>query len=352
MFQELGLDGWTPQSASVVLGLLLGAAFGALAESSRFCLRRAVAGDATERGPALGVWLIALAVAIAGTAALLATGLVDVSQNRFLASRLPVAAIVTGGLMFGAGMILTRGCVSRLTVLAATGNLRAVAAFLVFAIFAHATLKGALAPVRTWFASFGIDAGQAVSLAALPGGIAVWATIIAGGLGLFAIGLRARWSDLVMGAGIGALVPLGWLGTGFLLHDEFAPISVETLAFTSAGSESLFWWIAGTAVAPAFGVGLLGGTLAGSALSSVISGRFGVVGFSERTPTARYLAGGALMGVGGVLAGGCTVGAGLGGVSLLSTAAILALASIVAGGLAARAILAREPSMLASIVTA
>lgn len=51
----------------------------------------------------------------------------------------------------------------------------------------------------------------------------------------------------------------------------------------------------------------------------------------------RYLSGGVLMGMGGVLAGGCTVGAGLSGVATLSTSAVIALLAIIAGAwLAAR----------------
>jgi uncharacterized membrane protein YedE/YeeE len=114
-----------------------------------------------------------------------------------------------------------------------------------------------------------------------------------------------------------------------------------SLAFTSAASESLFWWVAGTAVAPTFGTGFLAGVLAGSALSALSARRFVWQGFTEETPTGRYLAGGALMGIGGVLAGGCTVGAGLAGVSLLSASALLALLAMVAGALATRAILSR-----------
>jgi uncharacterized membrane protein YedE/YeeE len=337
MFQDLGLDGWTPQSAAVVLGLVLGL----LAERSGFCLRRGIVGAPDERRGALGVWAAALAVAIAGTTVVTSLGLVEMGQHRLLATRVPLLAIVAGGLMFGAGMVLARGCASRLTVLAGTGNLRAVATLVVLAIVAHATLKGALAPIRTFIGGHAIDVGAGSSLAALPGGAQVWAAMLAAGLAVAALVSKARASHVAMGAAIGALVPLGWLGTGFLLRDEFAPIPLESLAFTSATSEGLFWWVAGTAVAPTFGVGVLGGVLAGSFVSAALGRRLSFTGFTAETPTGRYLAGGALMGVGGVLAGGCTVGAGLAGVSLLSVAALVALAAIVVGGLATRAVLER-----------
>ncbi len=342
MFQELGLAGWTPQAAAVVLGIVLGLAFGGLAERSRFCLRRGLAGSIDERRSALGVWAMALAVAVIGTTSIVGLGLIEAQSHRFLAPQLPVAAIMIGGVLFGAGMVLARGCASRLTVLAGTGNLRALAVLIVFAVLAHATLKGALAPLRVWLGSFGVTVGSGASLSALPGGAPLVAAVLGAGLIAWAITSRARGRDLLMGGLIGALVPLGWLGTGYLLKDEFAPLPLETLAFTSAAAEGLFWWVAGTAVAPGFGVGLLGGVVVGSFLSAAAGGRLAWVGFGEDTPTGRYLAGGVLMGIGGVLAGGCTVGAGLAGVSLLSVSAVLALASIVAGGLVARSLLGAQ----------
>lgn len=134
-------------------------------------------------------------------------------------------------------------------------------------------------------------------------------------------------------------MPLGWFATGVLLFDEFDPIVFESLAFTSASSETLFWTVAGTAIAPAFGVGLFLGTISGSAIAAITTSEFKWTGFNESVPTSRYLFGGSLMGVGGVLAGGCTVGAGLSGVSTLSFAAILSLLSIIIGALVTDAVL-------------
>jgi uncharacterized membrane protein YedE/YeeE len=303
-------------------------------------LRRAIAGPLQERSAAKGVWAMALAVALLGTTAVLATGLVDLSGHRLMVERLPIAAIALGGLLFGVGMVLARGCASRLTVLAGTGNLRAVVVMVVFAVVAHATLKGVLAPIRTSVGSVGIDLGSYNSLAALPGGAILWAGLAALVLMVVALRSDAKRLEMAGGALIGALAPLGWLATGWLLKDDFDPVPVESLALTSAGAETLFWWIASSAIGPTFGVGFLAGIIAGSGLSSALSGDWKAVGFTEEVSTARYLAGGALMGFGGVLAGGCTVGAGLSGVPTLSVAAIVAFLSIIAGGLLAREILA------------
>ncbi len=106
--------------------------------------------------------------------------------------------------------------------------------------------------------------------------------------------------------------------TGYVLFDELDPIALQWLAFTLPATETLFWTVAGTAIDPGFGVGFIGGALAGSLLASVAFGEFKLAGFDRHTPTGNYLAGGILMGVGGVLAGGSTIGAGLSGVDMLS----------------------------------
>ena len=339
MYEQLGLE-IDPRTASVLFGLGLGALFGALAQLTRFCLRRAVAGDtAAERGAARGVWLAALAVALLGTQGAVLLGFVDFSAHRFMAADLPVAGIVIGGLLFGIGMVLTRGCVSRLTVLAGAGNLRALTVLLVFAVVAHATLKGIFAPVRTALGGLTLPVGEFASLAALPGGPAVWTAALAALALLGVVRSGASVPSLIGGGLIGALAVIGWVGTGFVLQDDFDPIAMESLSFTSPWSETLFWTIASSAIPAGFGTGLVGGVLAGAGLTALLRGQAAWTSFDSPAQTGRYLLGAGMMGFGGVLAGGCTVGAGLSGVPTLSVAALLALISIVAGGLLAATVL-------------
>ena len=337
MFESLGFENHTAPQVAVGLALILGAVFGLLAERTKFCFRRSLVGE--DRKQALGVWLTALAVAVLGTQAGVLAGLITFDEHRFLSSDLPILAIVVGGLMFGAGMVLTRGCASRLTVLSATGNLRAVFVLLVFAITAHAMLKGVLAPVRTTLGSVSVSLGDAVSLAALPGGALIWSLVIA----LAALAFAARSGNpittLVMAALLGALVPAGWIGTGHVLYDDFDPVALESLSFTAPYAYTLFWTVASTSIPANFGVGLIGGTLLGAFLSSLLFGSFQWQSFSAPAETGRYAGGAVLMGVGGGLAGGCTVGAGLAGVPTLSVAALLAILSIAGGALLTNAAL-------------
>jgi uncharacterized protein len=339
MFESLGFETLTPRDASVILGLTIGLIFGVLAEATRFCLRRGLVGPVAERKPALALWGIALATAILGTQGAVALGWISFEDHRLLTPDLPYLAIVIGGLAFGAGMVLTRGCASRLTILTGTGNLRALTVLVVFAIAAHATMKGLLAPLRTTLGAVTLPMGDAISLAALPGGAPLAAGVLAAAALAYALATRPAPRQLAAGVAIGALIPLAWVGTGFVLLDEFDPIAMESLSFTSPLSDTLFWAIASTSVAAGFGIGLFGGAIAGAALSSLATGRFKWQSFATPAETGRYLAGGVLMGVGGVLAGGCTIGAGLAGVPTLSVAALLALAAIAIGALVTNRVL-------------
>lgn len=340
MYESLGIETLTAPQAAVWFGLFLGLAFGVLAQVSRFCLRRGlVAGP--ERRAALGTWTLALAIAVIGTQALVLGGFVDFSGHRFQATELPLVALTLGGLMFGAGMVLARGCLSRLTVLTGAGNLRALAALLVAGVVAHATMRGVLAPLRTALSEPTLPVGG--TLGAPPGGAPLWAALLVVAALAFTLRSGARPRDLALAVLIGALVPLGWVGTGYVLYDDFDPIALESLAFTGPSAETLFYVVTSTAISPTFGTGLLGGVIGGALLAALATRSFRWEGFEQQGQTARSLGGAALMGFGGVLAGGCTVGAGLSGLPTLGLAALIAFAAIVAGALATDRAISRLP---------
>lgn len=342
MFEAFAFENLTAPQASVYFALIIGALFGVLAQITKFCFRRAIVGE--DSRAAAGVWLTALGVAVIGTQAAVAAGYITFDDHRFMVSDMPVLAIALGGLLFGVGMVLTRGCVSRLTVLTGSGNLRAALVVLVFAVVAHMTLKGVLAPVRTALGSVTVPLGDTVSLAALPGGAPFWVGLIALAALAFALRSGNRVSNLILAALIGLLVPAAWVGTGFILYDDFDPIALESLSFTSPAADTLFWSIASTSIAPGFGTGLIAGVLGGALVASLISGRFQWQSFDSPRQTGRYMAGASLMGVGGVLAGGCTLGAGLSGVPTLSLSAILAIAMIALGAKATQVLLSQGAS--------
>ncbi len=333
MFEELGFETLTAPQVTVFFALAVGALFGFLAQRTAFCFRRSLVGE--DRRAALGVWLTALAAALVGTQAAVYAGVISFDDHRFMNTDLPWLAIAVGGALFGAGMVLTRGCVSRLTVLTGSGNLRALTVLLIFAITAHATLKGILAPLRTSLGAVTLS----LENAALPGSAWAWAAIIA--VLAITIALRSgnRVQQLAMAVLIGLLVPVAWVGTGYVLYDDFDPVAMESLSFTSPAADTLFWTVASTSISATFGTGLIGGVLTGALIAALLFGGFQWQSFTSPRETGRYAAGAVMMGVGGVLAGGCTVGAGLAGVPTLSIAAVLAIASIALGALGTNAAL-------------
>ena len=327
-------------------GLVLGVLFGAVAQASRFCLRSAVVG--TTRGalsPMAGAYALALLAAIVGAQGLQHYGFLDFSETRFVGDSLPLGALVLGGLMFGAGMVLTRGCASRLTVLSAQGNLRAVLVVLVFAVTAYATLRGVLAGSRVDFTdatavaldgSSVLPVGGAAALLALLM-VVIWRSRVSAGLAL-------------AGVAVGLLIVGGWFTTGVLLFDEFDPREAESLAFTAGASDGLFYTMASTALEPGFAGAVMGGALLGAFVSALLRRELRLESFETPEQTVRYLAGAVLMGIGGVLAGGCTVGAGLTGLSTLALGPLIALLALITGAVVANALLSRSetPVMVAA----
>ncbi len=333
MYENFGFENLTAPQAAVWFALALGVMFGALAQVLRFCFRRAIVGQ--DRMQAGTVWATALLSAFAGTQFAIAQGWISFAEHRFLSPDLPVLAVLLGGLLFGAGMVLTRGCVARLSVLGASGNLRAVLVLIVFAIIAHAAMKGVLAPLRAQISAFTVP----LNTATLPGPVWVWGLALAALTVALIARSRVAPMQLLGAISLGALVPLAWVGTGFVLYDDFDPIAMQGLAFTAPMSEALFFAIASTSIPAGFGAALIGGTLLGALFSALLRGEFQWQSFEAPRQTGRYLAGAALMGIGGVLAGGCTVGAGLSGVPTLSIAAVLALGAIALGARLMQALL-------------
>ena len=327
-----------------LFGGVLGVLFGALALFTQFCLRQAVVGNNAEGITAKSVWATAFIAAVLGSLALEYAGFIALSEHRLFAPDLPVLALVLGGGLFGIGMILTRGCVSRATVLLGTGNLRSLFVLLIFAITAHATLKGVLAPLRVMIGAIKVDLSL-TSLGDLPGGPIFWALMLCGAASFWLISNFPSKSVLVAAIGLGLLVPIGWAGTSVLLNDPFDPLPAQSFAFTLPWSELLFWTIASSAITAGFGPGMVAGILLGSFLAAGAMGQIQLRSFDKTSDMPRYLLGSVLMGFGGVLAGGCSVGAGLSGTSNLSIAALLALAAMLFGARVTAKLLERTPGL-------
>lgn len=336
-------------------GLAIGSLFGFFAQRSRFCMRAAVIEFARGApGEKLPVWLFAFSAAVVLTQGLAMTGSLDVSTARQLAARGSLSGAIVGGAIFGTGMILARGCASRLLVLSANGNLRALLSGLVMAVTAQASLHGVLAPLRSWISGWWtVDGGSARDLLALAG---------AGHAGGFAFGLvwlaaaiwfarrcRLRTWGWAGGLAAGAMVAAGWWFTHQVGAQSLAidPIQVQSLTFTGPSAEVLMLVLSPAGRVWNFGIAMIPGVFVGSFVSALLWRELRLEGFKDGASMRRYIGGAVLMGFGGMLAGGCAVGAGVTGAAVFALTAWITLFSMwIAASLTDR-LLDREPAVAA-----
>lgn len=333
-------------------GFLLGCAFGVAARLGRFCLLRGLrqqlhsARRDSGGAPALQAFALALAVALLASQALAFIGTIDLTQAQVVRPSFSVPGVLLGGLLFGVGMALARNCGARALVLLAGGNLRALVALLCLGLAAQATLTGVLAPVRQWLqGGWGTVTLEHATLALhLQGaGLSEWTTLaLAVGLPALALLGYALWQPALRQSGvqllcaiaIGALVAAGWWVTAQVGIDPFEPAPLTSLSFIGPVAESLLYLQLAVGRGASLGPALVAGTLVGAFCAAMLSRTAHWEGFDHPARLAASAAGGLLMGLGGVLAVGCSIGQGLSGLSTLAFSSLPAAAGIVAGALA------------------
>lgn len=339
------LETWGDSNVLAMAGALVGFIFGLAAQSTRFCARAAVVECCEgQTGDRFSVWWLAFGSALVGVQALVLLGWLQPSTSRYIGSLGSISGAILGGLLFGAGMILTRGCASRLLILSANGNLRALLAGLVFAVTVQASISGWLAPARQVLASWWpIDGGPGRDFLQLSGigptgGLVLALLALGTGFYFFFKTHQRRWG-LALGAIIvGLSIALGWGLTQAIALQSFEAVQIQSLSFSGASAEMLMR-VLSTATSPSLGfdAGLLPATFLGSLLGALVGRDFKFEGFKTENKLGHYLIGAVLMGFGAVLAGGCTVGAGMTGGSVFSLTAWLTLIAIWLGaGLAWR----------------
>ncbi|MCR8726195.1 YeeE/YedE family protein [Frigidibacter sp. ROC022] len=323
---------------AALFGLLTGGVFGVAAQRSAFCLRAASVEFARGRlGPKVSVWFLTFSTALVWVQAARLAGLFRPEEARMMAVTGSLSGAVIGGLMFGVGMVLARGCSGRLLVLAATGNLRALIAGLIFAVVAQMSLRGWLSPLRDWLAQLWVTPdGRNLDIAAmlhLPAysGLAVGlATVVLA----LVLSLRNRIGPrtLIFASGVGFSVAVGWVLTYMLAQMSFEPMSVTSVTFTGPSASTLMFFLV-PAPELDFDIGLVPGVFIGAFLSAAAVRELRFQGFEGESQLRRSMTGAVLMGFGGMLAGGCSIGNGVSGSSILVATAWLALFCIWVGAM-------------------
>lgn len=322
---------WTITLAGGVIGLL----FGFFAHRSRFCLRSAVIEFArgTREGK-LTVWLFTFSTAVLLTQALILAGVMDVREARQLVNRGSLSGAMVGGAMFGAGMILARGCSSRLLVLAAQGNLRALLSGLVFAVTAQSALSGLLSPLRLAISGWWtVEGGSARDLLVITGwghrgGLLFGAVWLAAAL-VWGWRQRVRFWGWFGAIGVGVMVAAAWLTTYLISRAAFdLVIPIQSLSFTGPAADTLMLVLSPPGQALKFDLGLVPGVALGAFTSALLWRELKLEGFQGGQAMKRYIAGAILMGFGGMLAGGCAVGAGVSGAAVFTMTSWVTLSAI------------------------
>jgi len=324
-------------------GFLIGILFGALGQRTRYCTAGGLREWWSEQNPRrAAALLIALSVAILGTQSLAAFGWVDLRASLYLQPSFSWLLIPLGGLLFGYGMTLARSCGSRALILLASGNLRSLVVLLCLGIAAAITLTG---PLAMWRLAIAEATAMSLATPSLPDllsregadyrmGRLIAVTVLCVVLLRVALAnmkLRHHPWEAGGAALIGLLVPAGWLVTGYFGADDFEPVTVESLTFVAPISDAIQYLMLSTGVQAGFGVTVVAGVLLGAFLAALVGRDFHWQSFESPSHMLRSMTGGVMMGVGGALALGCTIGQGLTGLSTLALPSVLAVAGILLG---------------------
>jgi len=332
--------------------------FGAVGNKTNFCTMGAVS-DVVNMGDwgRLRMWLLAIAVAMLGASGLQLAGLIDVSKTIYASPNFTWLSFIVGGFLFGVGMTLGSGCGSKTLIRIGGGNLKSLVVAIVLAITAYMTLKGilgvfrvaAIDPVAATL-STGQDLPSLLAAAfgiARKSALAGAAVVIPAALLAFVFKSREfrRFDNVLGGVVVGLVVVGGWYLSGHLgylaedpatLEEKFVATNsgrMESLSFVAPFAyflELLMLWSDKSRVMT-FGIAAVLGVAAGSLAWSLATRSFRLESFRDARDLVNHLVGGALMGFGGVLALGCTIGQGITGLSTLALGSFLTFFAIIAG---------------------
>jgi uncharacterized protein len=328
--------------------------FGAVGNKTNFCTMGAVS-DWVNMGSLsrMRMWLLAIAVAILGSSALAAAGLVDSSKSIYTSANLTWLSHLVGGFLFGVGMTLGSGCGSKTLIRVGAGNLKSVVVYIFLGIAAYMTLRGLFGAFRVGvLEKAAITLPQGQDLPSLLGfNRAILAALIGAAMLAFIYSSKAFRSsfDYTLGGVVTGLVVVGgWYVSGHVGHVAEDPNTLqEAFVATNTGRMESFSFVAPFAYTLeylmlwtdkskliTYGIASAAGVIAGSAAYALATRSFRWEGFRDAEDTANHMLGGMLMGFGGITALGCTIGQAISGFSTLALGSIITFIAIVAGSAA------------------
>lgn len=351
-------------------GFVIALIMGALVHRSGFCTMGGVS-DLVNMGDKgrMASWMLAIAIAVLGVTAMSAGGWIDMglttanntSQPPYRVPMFVWPRYILGGLLFGIGMTLGSGCGNKTFVRLGGGNLKSLivltmlglgAYLMIFTNFGYHVFLKWMNPVAINFADHGIGSQDVGTLAAAAVGAEPATGKLVAGLAIGAAllvfcfrqrSLRTSFDNLLGGIAVGTCIAALWyvtagdLGKAWL--DEVAWLDVRPLAvgaqsmtFISPAGQTVNYLAAGLKPSlVTLGMVIVLGVVAGALLNALLSRSFRFEWFVDLRDFAYHAIGGFMMGVGGVLAMGCSIGQGITGTSTLALGSFLALGSIILG---------------------
>ena len=362
--------------ATFALALVMGA----VVNKTNFCTMGAVS-DAVNMGDygRIRAWLLAIAVAAIGVTVLEIQGMARPGEAfpPYRGGQLLLAENILGGLLFGIGMTLASGCGNKTLIRIGGGNIKSIFVLLIIAAIAYFMTNPFPGSDKTlmsvffydWIRPISINLGDGQDLGTLIGGSEGAATtrmLIAGVLGLallvFAFksaDFRASFDNVFAGLMVGLAIVGAWYITSnagvtadgetlslsgyyeqwdMLAESEEGkpaqgrPLGAQSFTFINPMGQTLGYVVGGfNSSLLTFGIMALLGVIAGSLLWSIISRSFRIEWFNSFSDFLYHIIGAVLMGFGGVLAMGCTIGQAITGVSTLAVGSFLTFGAIVLG---------------------
>ena len=333
-----------------LLGFIIAMVFGFVGNKTHFCSMGAIS-DVVNMGSRgrMGAWFLAIGIAILGVQYLYISGLVDIDASVYRSPDLYLLSYILGGILFGIGMTLAAGCGQRNLVRLGAGNLKALIVLIVLGVTAYMTMRGVLAivrleyiyPVSADLTNQGINnqglfsyLGSVLKLEDINWLQKFGGFVVAFGFIAYAFKheeFRKSFDNILAGVAIGACVVAAWYVTGYVGQDDFDPITPQGMAFIGPTGNTISYLMTYTGAEINFGIAIVFGMIVGSFIYAIISGTFRIETFSNKSEMVNHLVGGVMMGFGGVLSFGCTIGQGVTGMSTLAIGSFLTLASIIFG---------------------
>lgn len=334
------LDAWGDANVAAVIGLFGGVLLGLAARLGRFCTLGAIEDFLYgENDLRLRMWGLAIGSAVIGSFGLMAIGLFDPGASFYLSQRWSPAASIAGGLLFGYGMALAGNCGYGALARLGGGDLRSFVIVLVMGISAYITISGPLAWLRVALfptlpagqvpSGIAHQLGHATGLPVPVTGLLIGSLIVV--LTLTGASLRKNLKAAFWAVMVGVAVTSAWAGMQYVSDNGFADLPIVSHTFSAPIGDFILYAMTASGRTLSFGVGSVAGVLVGAFIGSLFKGHFRWEACEDPRELRRQILGAAMMGVGSVIAVGCSIGQGLSAFSLLAFSAPVTFAAIFAG---------------------